>query len=75
MFLRLGFTGTLSEEDFQMIERFPIMLYDCSSICAEINRCHCDLLTQKCQSVELLPWSQDAFKQHTVRALLVSGLL
>lgn len=70
--IRLGLTGTLPEEDFQVIERFVILFHDRFSACVEIKRFRCELFKEKGRSVEVLPPAKDVLKQHTLRALLQS---
>ena len=72
LYLRLSEKDNLSEEDFLVIERFIILLYDITSSAVDINECRRELFTKKGKTVECIPPTKDALYQHIKRAMLQS---
>ena len=62
--------GNLTEKAQSQIERFVILMYDRTSDVLEINKARKELFTKKSRSLENLPPTQAAVKEHTKRASL-----
>ena len=62
--------GNLTEKAQSQIERFVILMYDRTSDVLEINKARKELFTKKSRSLENLPPTQAALKEHTKRASL-----
>ena len=58
------------EEDFSLIQRFVILMYDRCSPAADVNTCRRQLFTSSNRAVEHLPPTCDVLKQHVLRAML-----
>ena len=58
----------ISETTFSRLERFVILLYDRTSDITEVDVARKDLFTRKSRSLENIPPTQDALKQHLKRA-------
>ena len=73
-FIRFHFSLTLSEhlsdEDFVVMQRVVILMYDRSSECYDVNECRKELFTKKGRPVEGIPPTSNALRQHILRALL-----
>ena len=54
------------------IEKFVILMYDRASDVLEINEARKELFTKKSRSLENIPPTQAAVKEHTKRASIVS---
>ena len=72
MYFSLSCNDVLSTEDFQLIERFVVLLYDRSSLCEDVDSCRRVLFTSKNRDMESIPPTKDALKQHVLRAMLQS---
>ena len=69
-FSRLTLQEEFNDHDFEHIQRFVILLYDRSSSCTKVNICRRILFTSKNKDIELIPPTEDALKQHLLRAML-----
>ena len=69
--VRLPYYSTKEDvsEVFPIIERFVVLLYDKTSMCATMNECRKDLLARKDRLPEGLPPTQDALFLHVYRAV------
>ena len=63
-------TREITDDDFQNLERYVILLYDRSSTLENVNECRKELFTKKGRSIDNLPPTRDALFQHSKRALL-----
>lgn len=63
-------SGELEQDDFDMIQRYVVLLYDRASPCTDVNTCGRMLFTAKGKDVEQMPPTEDALKQHLLRAML-----
>ena len=68
---RLGITGELSDNDWEHIQRFVVLLYDRTSTSTTVNECRRNLFT-KGRLIHTIPPTEDALKQHIKRAMLQS---
>eukprot|EP00111_Clytia_hemisphaerica_P022859 TCONS_00067280-protein len=66
---RLSDSLDLEEEDFEMIQRFVVTLYDRTNPCTDVNECRRMLFTKKQRPVESLPPTQDALRLHVHRTM------
>ena len=57
------------QEVLPLLERFIVIMYDCSSICTNLNEARKDLFARKGRSIEAIPPTADAFLQHAKRAV------
>ena len=62
--------GNLTEKAQSQIERFVILMYDRASDVLEINKARKELFTKKSRSLENVPPTQAALKEHRKRASL-----
>lgn len=70
-FYSLALSEEFQEGDFNLIERFIVLMYDRGSACTDVNTCRRILFTSKNKDVESIPPTQDALKQHLLpRAML-----
>ena len=60
-------------EDFSIIERFVVLLYDRTSGETEVNVCRKNLFTSKGRAIDNIPPTQGALLQHTKRAAFQAG--
>lgn len=60
--------GEISKSTMSLLERFVVLLYDRTSDVMEVNEARKQLFTQKSRSLENLPPTQAALKQHIKRA-------
>ena len=58
----------ITDENFDIIERFIILLYDRTSTQTSVNACRKELFSKKNRSMENIPPTKDALKQHVKRA-------
>jgi len=63
-------TEEFNDEDFGLIERFVSLLYDRTGSCTDVNNCRRLLFTRKNKDAESMPSTQDALKQHLLRAMV-----
>ena len=63
----------MSEATTALLERFVVLLYDHTSDIVNVNDARKQLFTQKSRSLENLPPSQEALKQHIKRACFQSN--
>uniref|UniRef100_A0A7M5X6V4 Tesmin/TSO1-like CXC domain-containing protein n=1 Tax=Clytia hemisphaerica TaxID=252671 RepID=A0A7M5X6V4_9CNID len=68
-FVRLSDSLDLEEEDFEIIQRFVVTLYDRTNPCTDVNECRRMLFTKKQRPVESLPPTQDALRLHVHRTM------
>ena len=61
-------------ENFQLLERFIVVLYDKTSMLEHVNEARQELFCKKGKVMEALPPTQDALLQHTKRAAFQSGI-
>ena len=71
-YFRLSTSEHLTDDDFAKVERYVILLYDRASPCTDVNECRRFLFTKKQRSIEAIPPTKDALKQHVARAMLQS---
>ena len=62
----------MSEATMALLERFVVLLYDRTSDIMNVNDARKQLFTQKSRSLENLPPSQEALKQHKYKELAFS---
>ena len=62
------------KECFHIIERFVVLMYDCTSTSSSVNEGRKMLFSRKGRSLEGIPQSSDALFQHAKRALYQGGL-
>ncbi|CAG9823856.1 unnamed protein product [Phaedon cochleariae] len=74
VFIRLSSTDIITEEDFDKIQLFTVMMYDVTSQTETVNECRRVLYTQKNRSVENIPPTEGALRQHLRRAMLQSRI-
>ena len=60
----------ISDDDFQSIERYVVLIYARSSILESVNDCRKALITKKGRNIESLPPTRDALIRHSMKALL-----
>ena len=65
--------SAITEDDWALIERYVILLYDRSSLNTDVNSARRQLFTKKGRPVDGLPPTKDALIQHTFRATYQSG--
>ena len=65
--------ATIAECDFAVLERFVVLMYDRSSLCATVNAARRQIFTKKGRPVDGLPPTKDALLQHTRRATYQAG--
>ena len=58
----------LSEDCFSKIERFVVLMYEKNSTMTSVNEARQRLFSQQCRSIENIPPTSDALRQHTLRA-------
>ena len=63
----------VSEESMEKIERFVVLLYDRTSTKLRVNEARKQLFAQKGRSLDAIPPTQAALKQHIKRAVLQGG--
>ncbi len=61
-------------QDFQLLERFTVVLYDKASDLEHVDEARKELFCQKGKTMETLPPSQDALLQHCKRVAYQSGI-
>ena len=59
----------LSETTLSTLERFVIVMYDRTSECIDLDTARRHMFTKKSKSLESLPPTSDAFKQHVKRTV------
>ncbi len=57
----------VSEGSMLLLERFVVLMYDRTSECTEVNDARKQLLTRKSRTLENIPPTQAALKQHIKR--------
>ena len=63
-------TEDVSDEMFSLIERFVVLMYESTSNMYKVNQARKELFTKKSRSLENIPPTQAALKQHVLRAQL-----
>ena len=63
----------LRREDLERLERFVILMYDRTSPLSDVNSTRRQLFTQKGRVLEAMPPTQDALRQHILRAAYQAG--
>ena len=63
-----------SSWQFQLLERFTVILYDRTSTCKLVNKARRELFCKKSRSLENLPPTQDALLQHVKRVVYQAGI-
>lgn len=73
----LSSSPTLRDVDtsFEVIERFVVLLYDKSSTLSDVNSLRKELFAKKGRSIEGIPPTSAALKQHFLRAVYQGGLV
>ena len=71
--LKTSFSQDMSEATMALLEQFVVLLYDRTSDIMNVNDARKQLFTQKTRSLENLPPSQEALKQHIKRACFQSN--
>jgi len=60
--------GSINDLSLSLLERFVVLLYDCTNDLVTVNNARKWLFTQKSRSLENIPSTQEALKQHIKRA-------
>jgi len=60
--------GAVSELSMSLVERFVVLMYDRTSDTMEVNEARKQLFTQKSRTLENIPPTQAALRQHIMRA-------
>ncbi|KMQ81601.1 hypothetical protein RF55_25812, partial [Lasius niger] len=64
----------IDSENFKLLERFTVILYDKNCEFDNVNEARKELFCQKTKSMEKLPPTKDALLQHSKRAAYQAGL-
>jgi 5'-3' exonuclease len=64
----------VDSQDFQLLERFTVIMYDKTSELEHVNETRKMLFCQKGKTMEALPPTQDALLQHLKRVVYQSGI-
>ena len=68
-FLKLGTEkANLSQNAFEKIEQFVVSMYEKNSTVTTVNAAWQKLFSQRCKAIENISPTQDALRQHTLRA-------
>ena len=65
---------SLDVEQFQLLERFTVILYDKTSYLEHVDEARQELFCQKGKAMEALPPTQDALLQHSKRVAYQPGI-
>ncbi|KAG0711306.1 hypothetical protein GWK47_020863 [Chionoecetes opilio] len=65
---------TVDCQEFQMLERFTVVIYDKTSPLVSVNEARKELFCQKNRTMENIPPTQQALLQHTKRAVYQAGI-
>ena len=65
---------TVDCQEFQMLERFTVVIYDKTSTLVSVNEARKELFCQKNTTMENIPPTQQALLQHTKRAVYQAGI-
>ena len=66
-------TSSAIDDHMDALERFVVLLYDRTSGLEHVNECHKHLFTQTGRSIDALPPTREALKQHIKRAAYQAG--
>ena len=69
-YFRLPVGSCISDEDFECIEQFVVLLCNITSPCISVNECRNVLYTKKCCPVEKILPTKAALEQHIKQAML-----
>jgi hypothetical protein len=69
-FHTLTTSHVIDEDSMKVIERFVVLMYDCTSACTRVNDCRQILYTRRSRATENIPPTADALIQHCKRAAL-----
>ena len=64
----LAMPSEVSEESRLLLERFVVLMYDRTSECVEVNEARKHLFSQKSRTLENIPPTQAALKEHIKRS-------
>ena len=73
-YFRLPVASCISDEDFECIEQFAVLLCNITGPCISVNECCNVLFTKKCCPVEKILPTKAALEQHIKQAMLKSRL-
>jgi hypothetical protein len=64
----------IEDENFKLLERFTVILYDKASNVEHVNEARKELFCQKSKTMEKLPQTRDALLQHSKRVAYQAGV-
>ncbi|KAG0724638.1 hypothetical protein GWK47_040164 [Chionoecetes opilio] len=67
-------TVTVNCKEFQLLERFTVIIYNKKSNLDSVNEARRELFSQKNRTMENIPPTQEALLQHTLRAVYQAGI-
>ncbi|KAG0718185.1 hypothetical protein GWK47_052926 [Chionoecetes opilio] len=67
-------TVTVNCKQFQLLERFTVIIYNKTSNLDSVNEARRELFSQKNWPMEKIPPTQEALLQHTLRAVYQAGI-
>ncbi|KAG0709952.1 hypothetical protein GWK47_023789 [Chionoecetes opilio] len=67
-------TVTVNCKQFQLLERFTVIIYNKTSNLDSVNEARRKLFSQKNRPMEKIPPTQEALLQHTLRAVYQAGI-
>ncbi|KAG0695452.1 hypothetical protein GWK47_026888 [Chionoecetes opilio] len=67
-------TVTVNCKQFQLLERFTVIIYNKTSNLDSVNEARRELFSQKNRPMEKIPPTQEALLQHTLRAVYQAGI-
>ncbi|KAG0706016.1 hypothetical protein GWK47_024376 [Chionoecetes opilio] len=67
-------TVTVNCKQFQLLERFTVIIYNKTSNLDSVNEARRELFSQKNRPMEKIPPTQKALLQHTLRAVYQAGI-
>ncbi|KAG0714920.1 hypothetical protein GWK47_013186 [Chionoecetes opilio] len=67
-------TVTVNCKQFQLLERFTVIIYNKTSNLDSVNEACRELFSQKNRPMEKIPLTQEALLQHTLRAVYQAGI-
>lgn len=72
LYVSLSCSEALTDEEFKVVQRFVVLMYDRSSSCEDVNSCRRVLFSTKNREMESIPPTEDALRHHILRAMLQS---
>ena len=67
-------TMTVNCKEFQLLERFTVIIYCNTSNLVSVNEARRELFSQKNRTIENIPPTQEALLLHTLRAVYQTGI-